>query len=638
LRNLLNKTKGKAIMNRNSSPRLRNARLAAEQLEARNLLSATLTIDNAVTHQVINGWGTEFTKEYEPGPDQLAEILSLAYGQLHLNLGQAGQLLEAPVPDFTQTQDSDPDPFTINWNGFQGWQERDIHDNWINGASTIPDGNGGYLTAKDLGFTGYVLGASFPNIRWENKWLDPIRQSDVPTYRQKVAREVLAYELYYQNNYGEVPPLFQFGNEEITGNRAIYFNGDQDRYPGGSAQEMVDLIKTTGQRLADNGVGSVHFLVGSEETVTASYGLASAILADPQAAQYVGVLGYHEYPYGSAYSSLAQVLHDSGTGNPQFNEIQARNQLRDLAERYGLPLWLTEVSHGSEPGNGIPGLPGDSFDSVRARAIDIHDNLVYADVSAFWLQGTYWDTVLQRGHFGDDLTLAQLQALDGADFAVLGDPTTDTWQLTTGGYALGHYSRWVHPGDIRVDSNSNNALVQVTAFRDDANGNDVFVVINNSSQDQTVTLTLANGAFGGALYGEQSVAGTLWNPLDGIVPDDATHVTVVLPAQSVTSLAAPLGSGPGFRRGRLAQEVTTALPLEKAQAPLTLQDDPGPMVQGTATDNGLTADQNESPLPTRQSAPTHASLVVPKSAQAMEPAISDVEAIHQASEIFDSLN
>jgi hypothetical protein len=558
-------------MNRHLIHRLCKARLIVEQLEARNLLSAALTIDNAVTHQVISGWGTEYTKEYEPGPDQLAEILSLAYGVLNLNLGQAGQLLEAPVPDFTQTADSDPDPFTINWNGFQGWQEQDTHDNWINAPSTIQDGNGNYLTARDLGFTGYVLGNSFPNLRWENPWLDPIRQSDVATYRNKVAREVLAYELYYQNNYGEVPPLFQFGNEEITGNHAIYANGTQDSYPGGSTQEMVDLIKTTGQRLADNGLGSVQFLVGTEETVSASYDLASAILSDPQAAQYVGALAYHEYPYGSAYSSLARVLHDSGTGNPPPQEIQIRNQLRDLAERNGLPLWLDEVSHGSEGGGGLQGLPGDSFDSVRARAIDIHDNLIYADISGFWLQGTYWDTVLQHGHFGDNLSLAQLQALDGADFAVLGDPTTDTWQLTTGAYALGHYSRWVHPGDIRIDGNSDNPLVQISAFRDDANGNDVFVLINNSSQDETVTLSLANATFAGALSGEQSTAGALWTPLSGIMPDDDTHVTIVLPDQSVVSLAAPVGSPAGPTARSLAR-ATLALPADTLPHPSSTDD------------------------------------------------------------------
>jgi hypothetical protein len=100
----------------------------------------------------------------------------------------------------------------------------------------------------------------------------------------------------------------------------------------------------------------------------------------------------------------------------------------------------------------------------------------------------------------------------------------------------------VNPGDIRVDANSDNGLVQISAFRDDANASEVCVLINNSSQDQTVTLTLANSTFGGPLYGEQSTAGELCSPLSGIVPTDETHVTLVLTAQSVVSLAGPLGS------------------------------------------------------------------------------------------------
>jgi hypothetical protein len=256
----------------------------------------------------------------------------------------------------------------------------------------------------------------------------------------------------------------------------------------------------------------------------------------------VGVIGYHEYPYGSEYSSLARVLHDSGTGNPPHDGIQIRNQLRNLGQQYGLPVWLTEVSHGTDPGGGLPGVPGDTFDSLRGRAIQIHDDLTYTDMAGFFFQGAYWDTVLQLGHFGNHLTLPQLQAADGDSEVVLGDPTTNTWQLTMGAHALGHYSRWVQPGDIRVDASSDNSLVQVTAFHDPTRGRDSFVLINNSSQDQEVTLTLAGAFFGRSLIGEQSTASALWSPLSGITPIDPTHVTVVLPALSVTSLAAPLVS------------------------------------------------------------------------------------------------
>jgi O-glycosyl hydrolase len=519
---------------------IRKVRLVLEELEPRTLLSATVLIDNGLAHQVINGWGTELTKEYEPGASQIATITGIVYGQLHLNLGQAGQLLEAPVPDFTRTANSDPDPFTINWDGFQGWQEQDLHDNWINAPTSVQGPEGQFLTAKQLGYTNYFLGSSFPNIRWENPWLDGIRRTNPATYRDTLARELLVYYQFYQNNYGEVPPLFQFGNEELTGNHAIYAGGTQDAYPGGPTQEMVDLIKTCGQRLADNGFGSVKFIVGSEETEAASLSLATAILADSQARQYVGAIGYHEYPYGSEYSSLARVLQDSGTGNPPADGVQVRNSLRNLGQQYGVPVWLTEVSHGNV--GGTTPVQGNTFDALRARAIDIHDNLVYANMSSFIFQGAYWDTVLQQNHFGTTLTLAQLQAEDGDAFVVLGNPTTDQWQLTMGAYSLGHYSRWVKPGDVRVDANSDNSLVQVTAFRDDAGGTDSFVLINNSNQAQEVTLNLTGATFLDSLSGEQSTASALWSPLSGITPTDSTHVTLTLPAQSVTSLSAPVGA------------------------------------------------------------------------------------------------
>jgi hypothetical protein len=233
------------------------------------------------------------------------------------------------------------------------------------------------------------------------------------------------------------------------------------------------------------------------------------------------------------------VLQDSGTGHPAHDGIQIRNQLRNLGQQYGVPVWLTEVSHGK-----VGGVQGNTFDALRARAIQMHDDLNYADMAGFFFQGAYWDRVLQRNHFGTDLTLDQLQAEDGDAFVVIGDPTTDTWQLTMGAYALGHYSRWVRPGDVRVDAASDDPLVQVTAFRDDAQGTESFVLINNSSQDQEVTLSLAGALFGGDLTGEQSTAGALWSPLDGITPTDPSTVTLILPAQSVTSLSAPLDSGP----------------------------------------------------------------------------------------------
>jgi hypothetical protein len=347
------------------------------------------------------------------------------------------------------------------------------------------------------------------------------------------------------------------------------------------------------------------------------------------ARQYVGVIGYHEYPYGSEYSSLARVLQDSGTGHPPADGIRIRNQLRDLGNQYGVPVWLTEVSHGN-----VGGVQGDTFNSLRGRAIQIHDDLVYADMAGFFFQGVYWDTVLQQNHFGNRLTLAQLHAEDGDAFVVLGDPTTNTWQLTMGAHALGHYSRWVRPGGVRVDAGSDNPLVQVTAFRDDLAGTDSFVLINNSNQDQVVTLTLTGATFAGDLSGEQSTAAVLWNPLDGITPTDLTHVTVSLPAQSVTSLLAPLGAGFGFpSRGparvslRSQIELTLAgrpdsknvFPLERALAPSGLAQALPVRSESKSSWDGFTADEDQRQIPDGTLRPVASRVILETLAQTDSP-------------------
>jgi hypothetical protein len=100
---------------------------------------------------------------------------------------------------------------------------------------------------------------------------------------------------------------------------------------------------------------------------------ARAILDDPEARRYVGAIGYHAYPYGSEYCSIRRILADSGRGRPPAARVRARNDLRDLARHYGLQTWMTEISHG-EAG---------AFDSLRGRAIHIHDEMIYANASSY---------------------------------------------------------------------------------------------------------------------------------------------------------------------------------------------------------------------------------------------------------------
>jgi O-glycosyl hydrolase len=93
----------------------------------------------------------------------------------------------------------------------------------------------------------------------------------------------------------------------------------------------------------------VKFIAPNEETVARSRQVAETVLADAEARQYVAAIGYHCYPYGSPYASVKRILKESAEGKPDHREVEERRQLRELAARHQLPLWMTEVSHPEVP-------------------------------------------------------------------------------------------------------------------------------------------------------------------------------------------------------------------------------------------------------------------------------------------------
>ena len=118
------------------------------------------------------------------------------------------------------------------------------------------------------------------------------------------------------------------------------------------------------------------------------------------------------------------------------------------------------------------------------------------------------------------------------------------------GRAIGHYARWIRPGAVRIDATSDDPLVQVTAFRDDAQGRLVLVAINNATAARRIAVGVANGpAMSGALAGEQSTAGAVWAPISGTTT--AASWAYDLPAQSVTTMvgAIPVVTPPGGDAG-----------------------------------------------------------------------------------------
>jgi hypothetical protein len=84
---------------------------------------------------------------------------------------------------------------------------------------------------------------------------------------------------------------------------------------------------------------------------------------------------------------------------------------------------------------------------------------------------------------------------------------------------------------------SSDALVQVTAFRDNLEQRLVLVVINNAAEARMLLITAAQLGARGKVTGEQSFGHTRWQALQSFAPETRDRLKTTIPALSVTSLA-----------------------------------------------------------------------------------------------------
>jgi O-glycosyl hydrolase len=451
-------------------------------------------------------WGTGIGNTLTTSQRQRA--IEAVYRDVGINLGvlEVGtpNALNGPSAGFIEPENDDDDPAVFNWAGFNTQGSDDMKEGVVD-------------LAAPLGFTGYYIGARV-NTSWGSPWLATLRGVDYDAYLDEAAETIAAMAIYWRDAYGISPSLLSPMNEPLTGNRELA--------GGAHRSDIVDIIKRAGQRLRDEGFPDVKFVVPGEETEETSLATAAEILADAEARQFVGVIAYHTYPYGSTYAGVTPILATSGSGNPDAGRIAVRAQIRDLGAQYGIPVWMTEVSTG--------GVDARAFDGLRARAIHIHDELEYAGASAYFGMANMWDLASQRAHTGNDNVF-------GEGNIVVIDNDADTVTITSMGHAIGHYARWIKPGAKRIDAQANSALVLVSAFRDDALQRLVLVAINNDSRARDVDVQLDGIEVAGAIGGEQSTAEAgAWQAVGGGTIVAADRVRVTLPALSVTTVALSL--------------------------------------------------------------------------------------------------
>ena len=457
-------------------------------------------VNATAAYQVMEGFGaTTVPLIYQNGGDDKlppalrTRALEAVYRDVRLTLGNVSMGRWEPEND-------DADPMHLNEAALEVAGLRATNDKLL-------------APARALGADGLYPGNGISLFATE--WLKPIRTSDYNRYLDECAEYVVSAVLKWRDVTGEIPRYHHLFNEPLYGNVDLR---------GGSPKEITGIVKRAGARLRSAGMPT-QFIIASEYSAAQSAAVAREVLADPNARQYVGAIGYHPYPYQSPYASMENILAGPGMGQPDAAAVADRRALRDLGRQYNVPVWMTEVSHG--------GLDPRSMDALRARAIEIHDELAYADASAFFAMHAMWDSKSNTEHFGAERSL-----LKEEDTVVLIDVGASSVLITGTGYAIGHYARWVQRGALRVEAASDDSLVMVSAFKDNKRGKASFVIINNADTVKTVRVHVNGLAFTGPLEGEQSEGEVRWKALTGIAPSgDAKDAFVVdVPPRSVTSV------------------------------------------------------------------------------------------------------
>ena len=462
-------------------------------------VSATVHINGEEIHQVIEGFGVTTTEHFDlvTREDLMGtlrpRVIEAVYGQIGITMGH---LDVGPYENFDParytTANDDSDPLTTNWGAF-------------NFVRSEGQKSGIVDLARPYGFDNFTI-HSGTNVRWSDPWMADIRKANYRLYLDEMAENVVVPLIHWRDKFGIVTRWHHLFNEPTTGNAEL---------AGKGVQEVVDIVKAVGARFRREGFGDLRMAVASEETEEASLATARAILADPEARRYVGAITYHTYPYGSIYSDVNRILATSGEGKPDAGRIKVRNEIRDLAKQYGLQVWMTEVSNGR----------AGPLDSMRGRAIHIHDEMRYANASSYWAMFQAWDTFSQRGVCDEDC-LVHFNRLRG------------TVSISGTGYAIGHYARWIKRGAVRIGGESDDPLVLVSAFRDDSREEIIGVIVNNHREPVSASFKTVGGIdLSGTVKGEQSSAEGYWLPLTIAPLDEDQRIRTTLPARSVTSFS-----------------------------------------------------------------------------------------------------
>ncbi len=274
-----------------------------------------------------------------------------------------------------------------------------------------------------------------------------------------------------------------------------------------SGSQMASILDVLGPAVRSSGLSTqVECCAATGWPVSGNY--ASAIEADPTALADTAVLTSHGY-------SGAPTTPMSGWTKPTWETEWSTFESWD-------PAW--------DDGTDASGL---------TWAQHIYQGLTGANLSAF----LYWWGSTTPSENGDNEGLV----------LVNGSTVTASGRL----WAFGNYSRYVHPGAVRIGATSSNSAVELAAFKN-TDGTVAVVALNTGSAADPVTYSLAGtGTPNGA-----AVTPYLTNGSNSVAAQAATSVSggsfsASIPARSLVTYVVGTASGGGGGGGGNTVTVTS---------------------------------------------------------------------------------
>jgi O-glycosyl hydrolase len=247
--------------------------------------------------------------------------------------------------------------------------------------------------------------------------------------------------------------------------------------PLSNGDYMREVVKLLGRALKAEGF-STKIVIPDDVRPSTAAALASTVLADPEARQYVGAIAFHLY-----------------------NEpVSQAAPLRDMSAQYKIPLWMSEYY----------------VADWMEWATLVHTLLADYNVSAI-------DYL--AGFLGND-SGAALVALQHDGTTYQGYRMLDQY------YAFGNYTKYVRPGAVRVAASSSAQDVNVSAFVQ----SDRLTLVAINHRDTAVTVRFNVGTTNNRQFSVVTTsAQDHLAPLPALDVTSGSIVTVLKPA-SVTTI------------------------------------------------------------------------------------------------------